>query len=214
MITVNSIKSNYKIKRIEIQNRLNEFQEIGENGSKEKLFEEMVFCIFTAGTSAKMGINAVNAVKDILPFASETQLTKRLRGVYRFINVRSHYIVHTRKYLSKHYDMNIKKLLQSFDNPIERRSFLAKNKDIKGLGFKESSHFLRNIGYKGYGILDKHMVNCMHELKIINSNKPPITERKYLELEQKLKTFSIENNIDFDELDLLLWSEKTGLILK
>lgn len=214
MISLRSIKTSYQSKKNEIQSRLKEFEKIGKDANNERLFEELTYCIFTAGASAKMGLNAVKAIKHILPYASKEELSKELRGVYRFPNVRSSYIVHTRNYLSNEYNMNIKGLLYSFENPLKRRSFFAKNKDIKGLGFKESSHFLRNIGFKNYGILDKHMINCMYELKIIKSNKPPVTEKKYLEFEYKLKKFSHENKLNFDELDLLLWSEKTGLILK
>ncbi len=214
MITLSSIRSNHKLKRKEIKSRLKEFEKIGKNAGNEKLFEEMALCIFTAGASAKMGINAVNSIKDILAHGSLAELKKRLRGVYRFPNARAGYIIHTRNYLTREFDMNLRKLLLSFNNPIERRSFIAKNKDIKGLGFKESSHFLRNIGFKGYGILDKHIVNCMYELNLIKTNKPPTNEKSYLELEDRLKEFSQKNNLDFDELDLLLWSEKTGVILK
>ncbi|MGH7884068.1 MAG: N-glycosylase/DNA lyase [Thermodesulfobacteriota bacterium] len=213
-IKISSIKHSYQIKSPEINNRLEEFEEIGKNSSNEKLFEEMAFCIFTAGASAKMGLNAINSVKDILEHASLNQLRRRLRGVYRFPNSRSRYIIHTRNYLLKNYNMNIREILFSFKDPFDRRIFLAKNKNIMGLGFKESSHFLRNIGFKGYAILDKHMINCMYELKIIGSNKPPASEKSYIAIENKLKQFSLKIGLDFDELDLLLWSEKTGEILK
>jgi len=82
------------------------------------------------------------------------------------------------------------------------------------LGYKEASHFLRNIGFCGYGILDKHILRSLHEFKVIDSPKPPTTRDKYLEIECKLKDFAKKLNIDSDELDLLLWSEKTGEILK
>jgi len=37
---------------------------------------------------------------------------------------------------------------------------------------------------------------------------------KYLAVEQELIRFAREIKIDFDELDLVLWSMKTGEILK
>ena len=45
-------------------------------------------------------------------------------------------------------------------------------------------------------------------------NEVPGSENKYLEIESILKEFSREIGIHIDELDLLLWSEKTGEILK
>jgi N-glycosylase/DNA lyase len=94
------------------------------------------------------------------------------------------------------------------------RDFFATNKGIKGLGYKEASHFLRNIGFKGYAILDIHILRSLHEFGVIDSPKPPSTRNKYLETEAKLKEFAKEISIDFDELDLLLWSNRTGEVLK
>ncbi|MBK7512921.1 MAG: hypothetical protein IPI76_11725 [Chloracidobacterium sp.] len=110
--------------------------------------------------------------------------------------------------------MRLRSKLQSFDQPLERRDWLVREKGIKGLGYKEASHFLRNIGYRGYAILDKHVLNSLFELKIIDDPKPPNTRSKYLMVEEKLKQITLELGIDFDELDLVLWSMKTGVILK
>ncbi|HLM02976.1 MAG TPA: hypothetical protein VK400_18130, partial [Pyrinomonadaceae bacterium] len=79
---------------------------------------------------------------------------------------------------------------------------------------KEASHFLRNVGLKGYAILDKHILRSLAELKIIDDPKPPNTRAKYLRVEQQLKNFACQLEIDFDEMDLVLWSLKTGEILK
>lgn len=97
---------------------------------------------------------------------------------------------------------------------MELRDWLVKEKGIKGLGYKEASHFLRNIGLRGYAILDKHVLRCMHELGLIDSPKPPISRSRYLTLESTLKTFAEKIEIDFDEMDLVLWSMRTGEILK
>ena len=96
----------------------------------------------------------------------------------------------------------------------DRIRALAKEKGIKGLGYKEASHFLRNIGLKGYAILDKHILRSLAELKIIDDPKPPNTRSKYLTIENSLKKLADKTGIDFDELDLVLWSLKTGEILK
>ena len=110
--------------------------------------------------------------------------------------------------------MRLREKLESFENPLERRDWLVKEKGIKGLGYKEASHFLRNIGFKGYAILDKHILRSLAELKIIDDPKPPNTRSRYLTVEEKLKNLSNRLEIDFDEMDLVLWSLKTGEILK
>jgi N-glycosylase/DNA lyase len=110
--------------------------------------------------------------------------------------------------------MKLRKKLQSFGCHYERRDWLVREKGIKGLGYKEASHFLRNVGFSGYAILDKHVLRCLHELKIIDEPKPPSTRSRYLTVEAKLKQLAENARIDFDELDLVLWSMKTGEILK
>jgi N-glycosylase/DNA lyase len=57
-------------------------------------------------------------------------------------------------------------------------------------------------------------LRSLAELKIIDNPKPPNTRLKYLTIEEKLKKLARITQIDFDELDLVLWSLKTGEILK
>lgn len=214
MLTVRSIRETLPQKAPEIRRKLKEFENIVKSASEEVIFEELVFCIFTAGTSARMGLNALSTVRSILSSAGEDEIRARLRGVYRFPNVRSKHVIHTRDYLAREYGLKLRPLLLSFKDPVERRDFFALNKDIKGLSFKEASHFLRNIGFRGYAILDKHILQCLFELGITKSTRPPHSRSKYIEIENKFKKFSKRNGFDFDEMDLFLWSEKTGEILK
>ncbi len=209
-----NLKQAYIRKGAEIKRRLGDFKKIIAQADDNRLFEELAFCICTAGASAKMGIKSVEAMKGILPSGSLMKLQNSLDGVHRFPNARPAYIVHTREYLKSEYNFQIRDLILSFNDPLERRDFFAKNKNIKGIGYKESSHFLRNIGFSGYAILDKHILNTLYELRVIESPKPPSTRDRYLQIEDRLKVFADYLGIHIDELDLLLWSEKTGEILK
>jgi len=213
-MTLEDLNNSYRSKSGTIKNRLNEFDNIFKNSDNNKLFEEMAFCILTAGTSAKLCIDVIEEVKEIILTGSKAQITKKLKECYRFYNLRADYIFITREFLKKEFEFEIKNLILSFNNPVERRDFFALNKNIKGLGFKEASHFLRNIGFKGYAILDKHIINSMYELGVINENKSPSDRNKYLEIENRFKEFALKNRFNMDELDLLIWSEKTGTILK
>ncbi|MBI2650403.1 hypothetical protein HYX04_03750 [Candidatus Woesearchaeota archaeon] len=179
-----------------------------------RLFEELAFCIFTANTSAEMGLKAVDAVRNVLINGAAEDMTRRLEGIYRFNNVRPAHIVHTRNYLKNSLNFQFKNKIKSFKNKKELRDFFALNKDIKGLAYKEASHFLRNTGFRGYAILDKHIINSMHEFGILKTNEKPKNNKEYLEIEQKFIDFSKDVGIDMDELDLLLWSRKNGRILK
>lgn len=135
-------------------------------------------------------------------------------GAHRFPNARPAYVVSTRRYLQKSISMRLRDRLNSFRDPFERRDWLAQEPQIKGLGYKEASHFLRNVGFKGYGILDKHIVRSLAELGVIDSSKPPAGRNRYLMIESCMREFAAALQIDFDELDLVLWSMKTGEILK
>lgn len=208
------LKLSYIEKGDLIRARLKEFRDILEGGDDKRIFEELAFCILTAGASAKMGIRSIDAIRDILFDAGATVLSKRLQHIHRFPNSRARYIVHTRDHLESEFDFKLRDLIDSFKHPLDRRDFFATYKDIKGVGYKEASHFLRNIGFCGYGILDKHILRCLYELRLIKSSRPPTTRKRYLRIENRLKKLATALRIDFDELDLLLWSERTGEILK
>lgn len=215
-VTVDRIRATHKARRKEICARLAEFEEVWSRGSDARLWEELAFCIFTAGASARMGIRAIEAVRHLLWDGKQEEMTHALRraGAHRFPVARPGYIVVARDYLREYCGMGLREVLASFSNPMERRDWLAQEKRVKGLGYKEASHFLRNIGLKGHAILDKHVLRCLSELNVIEECKQPGTRARYLEIEEKLSRFARELRIDFDELDLVLWSLKTGEVLK
>ena len=228
-----NLKKEYLLKKHSIAKRLKEFDlfysepyswffdsgKMGlrkvEKNDDERLFEELCFCIFTANTSAEMGLKAVDAVRDLLQNGAAEEMTKKLDGIYRFNNLRPQYIVHTRNYLKNSLDFKLKNKIEELkNNPEELRNFFAFNPGRKGLKYKEASHFLRNIGFKGYAILDKHILNSLVEFNVIDDIETPVKSRLYPEIEQKMRLFSNEIGIPMDELDLLLWSRRNGKILK
>ncbi|MBI3027051.1 N-glycosylase [Candidatus Woesearchaeota archaeon] len=232
MDEIEKLKEAYNSKKDKIKERLRHFEKFFsepyswfyhngnlvlmpvETKDDYRLFEELAFCIFTANTSAEMGAKAVDAVRNVLIGGAADEMTRRLEGIYRFNNIRPAHIVHTRTYLKNSLNFQLKNKISSFKNKEELRDFFALNKDIKGLGYKEASHFLRNIGFKGYAILDKHIINSLHEFGILKTNEKPKNGKEYLEIEQKFIDFSKSVGINMDELDLLLWSMKNGRILK
>jgi N-glycosylase/DNA lyase len=213
-VTIENIQATHKAQAPLIRARLAEFQAVWEEGSDARLWEELVYCIFTAGASARMGLRSVEAVRHLLRDGEHEALTRALTGKHRYPVSRPGYIVATRSFLLEDCRLRLRERLLGFTDPLARRDWLAKEKRIKGLGYKESSHFLRNVGLKGYGILDKHILRSLSELGVIESPQPPTTRARYLLTEERLKGFARDINIDFDELDLVLWSMKTGEILK
>ena len=213
-VTIDNIRATHRARARDIRARLAEFRDVHDTGSDARLWEELVFCIFTAGASARMGLRAIEAVKPLLASGATDELADALTGVHRYPRARSGYIVATREHLAADCGMRLRERLESFTDPLARRDWLARERGIKGLGYKESSHFLRNIGYRGYAILDKHILRALAELGCIDSPQPPATRAKYLAAEDRLRDFARDVGINFDELDLVLWSMKTGEILK
>jgi len=136
----------------------------------------------------------------------QEQLAAKLRVLgHRFPNARSLYITIARQHSSK-----LKHIFETLDEQ-EIRGWLADN--IKGLGYKEASHFLRNIGYQNLAILDFHIIDILASNKLIK--KPnTLTKSKYLEIEKVLKELAKKANLTLAELDLYLWYLETGKVLK
>ena len=85
---------------------------------------------------------------------------------------------------------------------------------MKGVGYKESSHFLRNVGFSDVAILDRHVLSVLHEHGLIDVVPRPPTRGRYLEIERKLEELAGKLGFTLGELDLYLWYLKTGEVLK
>jgi N-glycosylase/DNA lyase len=213
-VTVEKIRETHRARASEIRARLAEFDELRRGASDARLWEELVFCIFTAGASARMGLRSIEAIRPLLERGTHEELAGALTGRHRYPRARSGYVVTTREFLRGDCRMRLRDRLEGFRDPLERRDWLARERGIKGLGYKESSHFLRNIGFRGYAILDKHILRALFEIGRIESPQPPSTRTRYLAAEERMREFARDLGLDFDELDLVLWSMKTGEILK
>lgn len=204
------LKSIERLKESEVKNlvdtRLREFKELVDASSNE-IFKELCFCILTANSNADRCVKIQNAIGDGFLSFSEPHLVRRLKECgYRFPNVRAKYIVNARKHKN-----SLKDIIQKFDDENELREWLVEN--VKGFGYKEASHFLRNIGFTNLAIIDFHIIDALTKHRIIKKPKS-LTPRKYLEIEDLLKKTALESNINLAELDLYLWYMETGKILK
>jgi N-glycosylase/DNA lyase len=191
-----------------VKQRIQEFREVNQRGNKT-WFNELCFCLLTANSSAKKGIEIQNYLSRTDGFHNlgQEKLTEVLKRLgHRFYQRRAEFIVEARRH--KH----IKDIITKFDEAAEAREWLAEN--IKGLGYKESSHFLRNVGYHNIAILDRHVIRALEEYGIIEEIPKSLTAKKYLKIEKKLLEFSREMKVLPSEMDLYLWYSKTGKILK
>ena len=196
---------NSEIKNL-VNGRIKEFAEL-KNESISNIFKELCFCIMTANCSADKCIEIHERIGDDFLKLTEFQLTNKFKDLgYRFPNVRSKYIIEARNYMK-----DLESLIKSNEEENNLRNWIAKN--IKGLGYKEASHFLRNIGYENYAIVDFHIIDILARYNIINKPKT-MTKKKYLEIEELLKKIAKKIGINLAKLDLYLWYLETGKILK
>jgi N-glycosylase/DNA lyase len=85
---------------------------------------------------------------------------------------------------------------------------------VDGIGMKEASHFLRNIGLRGLAIIDRHLLTNMVACGIFDEAPSVSTVSKYLDVEMRFAAYCEAIGIDMDEIDLLFWCAQTGHILK
>jgi len=203
----------YEEKKDEIKERLREFREVF-NDTDERIFAELAFCLCTPQCKATSAWQAIESLmKNGLLFrGSQNQIRPFLNNV-RFANNKVKYIFEARKKFTVNGTLQIKTFMQSFIDSFELRNWLAEN--VNGLGMKEASHFLRNIGFGSeLAILDIHILKNLKDYGVIEKIPKMLTKKNYLQTEDKMRNFSRSINIPLDELDLFFWSEETGFIFK
>jgi N-glycosylase/DNA lyase len=198
----------------EIEARLREFRNIWENGSERELFIELVFCLLTPQSSARRCGRALeNLIRNGALFEGSSKDICRELAIVRFHNNKTRYIIEARQKFCPPKGKSIRRALTVCGGSMEMREWLYR--DIKGIGFKEASHFLRNIG-RGHdlAILDRHILKNMCRLGLIGSMPNSLTPARYLIIENLLKKYSRAASIPLDHLDFVLWYRNTGDIFK
>lgn len=198
----------YKKKRAAIVSRLRQFDAVGK-GSGKALFPELAFCLLTPQSKAKSCDLAVRELqeKGLLFSGNAWRVAEVLSRKTRFHNNKAKYIVEARKMIPA-----LRKIV--FDgSEQEARERLVK--EVKGLGMKEASHFLRNVGRgKTIAILDRHILKNLKRYGAISAVPASLTKKRYLGIEGKMREFCRETGIPLPHLDLLFWSEEAGEIFK
>jgi N-glycosylase/DNA lyase len=206
---VERLRNDPKIRKL-VDERVHEFLTVNAMGTRT-WFEELTYCLLTAYSSAKSGQLCVDALCDCGALfkgsLNEVKETLRNQG-HRFAERRAEYIVEARRLVPI-----LKRTIQGFETSHEAREWLVKT--VKGLGWKESSHFLRNVGIFDVAIIDRHILANMREYHLINDDgRKGLTKRRYLDYERILNKVAQKVGIPLGEMDLYLWYRKTGKILK
>lgn len=189
-----------------VESKVKEFKE-NRNKPITEIFKELCFCILTANFSAEKSIEIQRIIGDGFITLPENELEEKLRSLgHRYPTLRARYIVEARKFIHQ-----LDSILKSSPNEKDLRKWLTRN--IKGIGYKEASHFLRNIGFMNLAIIDFHIVNLLLKYGLIDKPKT-LTRRRYMDIERILSEVAEKTGLRLGELDLYLWYIETGKILK
>lgn len=211
---IQQIKKIYCLKEEEIKRRLDEFKHKWELGNEEEIFAELVFCILTPQSKARSCWASVENLfnKNLILEGNKNRLVKELGGV-RFKQKKANYIIEARRWFSYNGKVSIRPKIGQFGDVYGVREWLVQN--VKGVGYKEASHFLRNVGFgEEIAILDRHILKNLKLLGVIETIPTHLTKTRYFEIERKMKEFASRVNIPMSHLDLVLWCKETGEIFK
>jgi len=194
--------------------RIIEFKEIWKEADDKELFIELSFCLLTPQSKAKNAWKAIKILtKSKVLFTGTSEVISKELNITRFKNKKAKYIVLAREKFNKNGKFHIRAILNDAGNIYEQRNWLVKN--IKGIGYKEASHFLRNIGFvEDVALLDRHILKNLNLFNIINEIPENITFYDYLVIEQKMKEFATDINIPLEYLDFVFWYKETGEVFK
>jgi len=215
MDCVNALRKELRELQPEISERLAFFRSKWEKGSRE-VFSELVFCLCTPQSSALKCDEAVRLMKRRNCFDSRGGIRRCLLSRVRFHNNKTNHILEANEFFSENGRMKIKDILM--EQGIEEDHAMVRgwlDKNVKGLGLKEASHFLRNVGfYENIAILDRHILKNLVKLEVVARVPASLNRKKYLEIEGKLIAFCEREGIRPEELDLALWARETGFVFK
>ena len=183
-------------------------------GTEKEVFAEMAFCILTPQSKAKNAWKAItNIVKNDLLYEGKAEEIVEFLNIVRFKNNKSRYLVELRELMTRDGKLQPKKILSGIGDTFEKRKWILKN--VRGMGLKEANHVLRNLGFgENIAILDRHILRNLEALNVIDEIPKTITEKKYYEIEEKMREYSDFSKIKMDELDLVLWYKEAGEIFK
>lgn len=198
---IKKLRERYGENKKEIKERIKLFSKL----EKEDHIKELLFCLLTPQSKAE---KCWQAVLELENCEEENKIKACLKIRTRFHNNKARYVIEARDNWLK-----IRELINSKKSPQEIRDELTKN--VKGLGMKEASHFLRNVGKSRnqLAILDRHILRNLIKLGIIDK-EIKLDKKNYLETEEKMRKFSKQAGIPLDELDLLFFKLESGRIFK
>ena len=199
--------------------------------SEIQLWEELCLCILSSNVPYELALSAfwhlhnmqllnpewmircTSAVHQIAhELSKRIYLPRRKDGSfrkYRFPNMRAQNLVNAAEVLyQKDYHLLWILINSAYDQEV--RDFLVKN--VPGIGLKQASHFLRNIGYsKTLAIIDSHVIRFLIEVGAIRQEKiKSVTPKIYTKLEAVFQNPCENLDLDLSIFDMAVWRYMRG----
>lgn len=194
--------------------------------SEDDLWVEMVACILGSRVSYELAQSCITHLVEseqldltkIMdnPSKSEHDISKELSKPiyingfsgqftrYPFSVSRAHYIVETATAIYS--TITIKQILNECSTEHEARDLITKR--CLGIGYKQASLFLRNIGFSAnLAILDVHVLRYMTLMNLVEINNAHVVSRKqeYARIERILNEYAFSKDMPVPSLDLAIW---------
>jgi N-glycosylase/DNA lyase len=202
------LAESYKTRREAIRQRLADFAAVPQT----EWFYETAYCLLTPQSKAVHADQVIHLLKerDFLhtPF-DPVQILREPLHYIRFHRVKSDRLLR----LQEQWPV-IETIIAEARNLNSREGRDELSAQVNGMGLKEASHVLRNIGCRGLAIIDRHLLRCLVACSVIPEEVVVGSSKQYHAVENLFDQFSVKVGINMDELDLLFWSEIAGLILK
>jgi len=199
--------------------------------SEEELWGELCLCILSSNVPYELALSAFEHLRSdqflkteriiecpdaaqsiAIELSRQIYSPKRKDGSfrkYRFPNIRATNIVKAAKTLYEE-GPALSWILMNCTSEHETRDLLVEN--IHGIGLKEASHFLRDIGYSNsLAIIDSHVIAFLVELGAIPANKANVvTPSLYTRLERVLQNLCADLGVNLSIFDMAIWQYMRG----
>lgn len=176
--------------------------------SRGDVLFELLFCLCTPQSKARVCRNAIHNLRktSLMHSGRKADILKHLVGV-RFPNNKVDYIIRAQA----DFPVLYQKIVELHADARALREWLVMN--VKGYGYKEASHFLRNIGLgEELAILDVHILRELAENRVIGSDEKlkGLSAGRYLETEKKFIELARNLKLKPAELDIAIWLARSG----
>jgi len=202
---VSSLSSEMEASRLEVPRFIAEFR-------PEEIWRQKLFCVLSSQYRADRAASIANRIVQDIPFFDYSFPYSKVEEAclnflsapqirYRFPKVRSRQISLC-WFLFWQIKDDYHGYIRSFDTEEDARNEIAKT--FPGMGLKQASMFLRNIGAsKNLSVIDVHILfylETCHNLKITH-----LTPKRYLEAEDILREDALRYGVELNVFDAIVW---------